>query len=135
MIAPQFRRNKKHFMLDLIYQLLLILSLMNYFFRFLKWVGVSKIKWLVFYLVISNKCQKVLIDGEYSMPRTIKTGARRGYVLCRVLFSCYSFPLEVLFERHDVNFRFYADDALYCDYYASINQGALILDLRPYKSG
>ena len=66
------------------------------------------------YSYLSSKCQKLLIDGEFSMPRTIKTGARRGYLLCRVLFSCYSFPLEVLFERHDVNYRFYADDTLFC---------------------
>ena len=57
-----------------------------------------------------GRSQKVLIDGEYSMARTIKTGVPQGSVLGPVLFSCYLVPLEVLFERLDVNYHFYADD-------------------------
>ena len=64
---------------------------------------------------LSCRSQKVLIDGEYSMTRTIKTGFPQGSVLGPVLFLCYLFPLEVLFERLDVNYRFYADDTyLFC---------------------
>ena len=59
---------------------------------------------------LSSRSQKVLIDGEYSMPRTIKTGVPQGSILGPVLFSCYLVPLEVLFERLDVNYLFYADD-------------------------
>ena len=61
---------------------------------------------------LSSRSQKVLIDGEYSMPRTIKAGVPRGSVLGPVLFSCYLVPLEVLFERLDVNYHFYADDTV-----------------------
>ena len=64
---------------------------------------------------LSSRSQKVLIDGEYSMPRTIKTGVPQGSILGPVLFSCYLVPLEVLFERLDVNYLFYADDTyLFC---------------------
>ena len=61
---------------------------------------------------LSSRSQKVLIDGEYSMPRTIKTGVPQGSILGPVLFSCYLVPLEVLFERLDVNYHFYADDTV-----------------------
>ena len=75
-----------------------------------------------------SRSQKVLIDGEYSMPRTIKTGVPQGSVLGPVLFSCYLVPLEVLFERLDVNYHFHADDTvIYFVYQASINQGAFDL--------
>ena len=61
---------------------------------------------------LSSRSQKVLIDGEYSMPRTIKTGVPQRSVLGPVHFSCYLVPLEVLFERLDVIYHFYADDTV-----------------------
>ena len=67
----------------------------------------------------------MLIDGEVSMPRNIKTCVPQGYVLGPVLFSCYLIPLEVLFERLGVNYHFYADETvIYFVHHASINQGA-----------
>ena len=79
---------------------------------------------------LSSRSQKVFIDGEYSMPRTIKTGVPQGSILGPVLFSCYLVPLEVLFERLYVNYHFYADDTVICFvYHASINQGAFDLIL------
>ena len=75
---------------------------------------------------LSSRSLKVLIDGEYSMPRTIKTGVPQGSVLGPVLFSSYLVPLEDLFERLDVNYLFYADDTVInFVYHASIKQGAL----------
>ena len=57
----------------------------------------------------------MLIESEYSMPRTIKMGVPQGSVLGPFLFTCYLVPLEVLFERLDVNYHFYADDTyLFC---------------------
>ena len=58
---------------------------------------------------LSSRSQKVFFDGEYAMPRTIKTGVPQRSVLGPVLFSCHLVPLEVLFERLDVNYHFYAD--------------------------
>ena len=79
---------------------------------------------------LSSRSQKVLIDGQYSMPRTIKTGVPRGIILGPVLFSCYLVPLEVLFERLELNYHFYADDTvIYFVYHASLNQGAFDLIL------
>ena len=77
---------------------------------------------------LSTRSQKVLIDGEYSIPRTIKTGVPQGSILGPDLFSCYLVSLEVLFERLDVNYHFYADDTvIYFVYHAWINQGAFDL--------
>ena len=83
---------------------------------------------------LSSRSQKVLIDGEYSMPRTIKTGVPQVSDLGPVLFSCYLVPLEVLFERPNVNYNFYADDTvIYFAYQVSINQGAFDLILKTAK--
>ena len=45
---------------------------------------------------LSSRSQKVLIDGDYSMPRTIKTVVPQRSVLGPILFACYLVPLEVL---------------------------------------
>ena len=51
-------------------------------------------------------------------------------ILGPVLFSCCLFPLEVLFERLDVNYLFYADDTvIYFVYHSSINEDAFDLIL------
>ena len=71
-----------------------------------------------------------MIDGKNSMPRTIKKGVSQESVLGPVLFSCYFFPLEVLFERLDVNYHFFANDTvIYFVCQASINLGAFDLIL------
>ena len=69
-----------------------------------------------------------MIDGEYSMPKTIKTGAPQGSLLGPDLFSCSDVPLEVMFERLGVNYHFYSDDIVTCFiFHDSINQGAFDL--------
>ena len=79
---------------------------------------------------LSSKAQKVLIEGEYSMLRTIKTGVPQGSVLGPVLLSCYLVPLEVLYERLDVHYHFCSDDyVIFFAYHASINEGASDLTL------
>ena len=61
---------------------------------------------------LSSRSQKVFIDGKYSMPRIIKTGVPQGSILGPVFFSCSLVPLEVPFERLDVNYHFYANDTV-----------------------
>ena len=95
------------------------------------------LSFLISYL--SSRSQKVLINGEYSMPRTIKTGVPQESILGPNLFSCYLVPLEFLFERLDVNYHFYANDTvIYFVYHASINQGAfdlILTTLQKWYSG
>ena len=70
------------------------------------------------------------------MPRTIKPGVPQGSILGPVLFSCYLVPLEVLFERLDVSYQYYADDTvIYFVYHALINQGAFDLILTTLQRG
>ena len=61
---------------------------------------------------LSSRSQKVLNDGEYLVPRTIKTGVSQGSVLGSVLFPCYLVLLEVLFECLDINYHFYANNTV-----------------------
>ena len=80
------KKTKSSFILDLVYQLLLILLIVNYF-RFLKEDWVSEVKFVAFFnCYLSSRSQKVLIDGEYLMPRTIQTDFPQGTVLGPVLF-------------------------------------------------
>ena len=71
---------------------------------------------------LSSRSQKVLINGVYSIPRTIRTGVPQGSVLHPVHFSCYLVPLKDLTERLQVNYHFYANDTvIFFGYHASIN--------------
>ena len=64
------------------------------------------------------------------MPRTIKTDFLQGSVLGPSLFSRGLVPLDVLFERLDVIYHFYADDSVInFVYHAFIDQGAFDLIL------
>ena len=73
------------------------------------------------------------------MHRTNKMGVSQGLALGPVLILCYLVLLEVLFERLDVNYQFYANDTvIYFVYYASINQGnfdLILMTLQKWFSG
>ena len=116
----------------MIYQLPLTLSILNYFFRFLKQFLCFQDKVHSFQKgYLSSRSQNLFIYCRYMMPRTIKTG-----VVGPVLFSCYLVPLEVWWERIDVNYRRNADDTyLFLVYRASINLGACDLILTTLQGG
>ena len=71
--------------------------------------------------MVNIRCQELKKQGSV-VPQ--------GSVPGPVLFSCYPVPLEVLFERLDVNYLFYPDDTvIYFVYNDSINRGAFDLIL------
>ena len=72
--------------------------------------GVSGIalKWIKSYL--SNRTQKVLIDGVYSDPTPLTTGVPQGSVLGPLLFTLYMAPVGDIMQKHGLSYHFYADD-------------------------
>ena len=78
---------------------------------------------------LSSRSQKVLIDGQYSMPRTLKMGVPQGSVPAPVFFLAilfvWNFCLNVLISI----IIFMPMTLIYFVYHASINQGAFDLIL------
>ena len=59
---------------------------------------------------ISNRQQRVHIDGSLSWPQDLHFGVPHGSVLGPFLFCLYTTPLSQISTTHDVSHHMYADD-------------------------
>ena len=66
------------------------------------------LSWLSSYL--SNRVQRISINGRTSQPYSMDHGVPQGSVLGPFLFTLYIAPLEDIFERHGISAMTYADD-------------------------
>jgi hypothetical protein len=79
------------------------------------------LQWVQSYL--SQRVQRVLIEGIASDDKPLEFGVPQGSVLGPVLFTLYTAPLGDVIASHGVNYHVYADDTqLYVDFHIdSIN--------------
>jgi hypothetical protein len=66
------------------------------------------LKWIKSYL--SDRKQKVVIDGQESETKDIKYGVPQGSVLGPILFTIYMQPLGELIRKQGLDYAIYADD-------------------------
>ncbi len=66
------------------------------------------LNWIKSYL--SDRKQKVVIDGEESDTKNIKYGVPQGSVLGPILFTIYMQPLGDLIRKQGLKYHIYADD-------------------------
>ena len=65
-------------------------------------------KWFESY--ISNRQQRVHIDGSLSRPQDLHFGVPQGSVLGPFLFCLYTTSISQIITNHDVSHHMYADD-------------------------
>ena len=68
----------------------------------------TAVKWFESHL--SERYQKVTIDGSRSHPTLLRWGVPQGSVVGPVLFTCYTTPLQDIIHSHDFSSMIYADD-------------------------
>ena len=68
----------------------------------------SALKWIESYL--TNRCQRVCLNDEYSHRFMLSTGVPQGSVLGPLLFSLYIQPIGDIVRKHGLRFHHYADD-------------------------
>ena len=78
--------------------------------RLEKCIGItgSCLAWFKSYL--SNRSQRVLINGATSSPHKLFCGVPQGSVLGPKLFNIYTLPLGDILRKHSSMFHIYADD-------------------------
>ncbi len=59
---------------------------------------------------LSNRSQKVCIDGQYSTCHKLQFGVPQGSVLGPILFTIYTLLIGDVMRKHDMEYEFYADD-------------------------
>ena len=59
---------------------------------------------------MSERTQRVYVDGHYSSKAPLKTGVPQGSVLGPILFTMYMAPVGDILREHDISHHFYADD-------------------------
>lgn len=68
----------------------------------------SALDWVSSYL--SDRKQRVLVDGQLSDYSAVRSGVPQGSVLGPVLFSLYLLPLGDLLKENGIAYHLYADD-------------------------
>ncbi len=73
-------------------------------------VGVSGVALSWFRSYLSGRSQSVACAGRTSSCRAVTCGVPQGSVLGPLLFCIYMRPLELILQKHDISYHFYADD-------------------------
>ena len=91
----------------------------------LKSIGIkgNALKWFESYL--SNRYITVVISNEKSEMRRLNMGVPQGSVLGPILFNIYTTELSRILEKHNVEFKLYADDT---QFYFSVTDTQDILN-------
>ena len=72
--------------------------------------GISGTVFQWFKSYISNRQQRVYIDGSLSCPQDLRFGVPQGSVLGPFLFCLYTTSISQMINTHDVSHHMYADD-------------------------
>ena len=67
-----------------------------------------ELPWFESYL--SNRRQRVSINGNFSDPRLLEFDVPQGSVLGSLLFLVYILPLGDIIRQHGLDYHLYADD-------------------------
>ena len=76
--------------------------------RHMYWVLGAVLKWIESYL--TDRCQCVCLNDEYSPRFVLYTGVPQGSVLGPLLFSLYIQQIGDIIRKHGLTFHHYADD-------------------------
>ena len=68
----------------------------------------TALAWIKSYL--SERTQRVYVDGHYSSKAPLQTGVPQGSVLGPILFTMYMAPVGDILREHGISHHFYADD-------------------------
>ena len=71
-------------------------------------VSCAALKWIESHL--TDRCQRVCLNDEYSPIFVLATLVPQGSVLCPLLFSLYLQPIGDILRKHGLTFHHYADD-------------------------
>ena len=66
------------------------------------------LQWLTSYL--TDRTQSVKVSDVTSDPKPLTCGVPQGSVGGPLLFSLYLYPISKIFQKHRINYHFYADD-------------------------
>ena len=71
---------------------------------------------------IEQRNNQVCVEYTLSRRRSVTSGVSQRSVLGAKLFTMYTYPLALIFNKHKVEYHNYADDThvyLYCDTYVA----------------